>query len=350
MKNLFYVFAFLLLAQTSIMAQDPHSSFIGITPGPYNPAMTGSINDARTRITIHNRHQFGPVLGSSGAYRTYSASVESYTGIDDVCSSCSEDILAFGFHATGDRRGEIPLYRLDANLSIAYRKLLDKDMNHRKFMYLGAKAGFINHSIDFGGLTFNEQFANPNLPPELSGGANSLVPDFGIGLGWSYLSKYRMGKSFEAGASMSHINTPEFSLLEESINNRYGQVINKLFTIHAQARLPIYRDKVAINPSFVFRYQDPHTQLLLGTQMLFALEDGYMLSVGGGCRISKGADQPNGDAAIASLGLLISNQLEVSFHYDAGLTIQQSVPQSLELAIAYRFGKKGCLDAYTSYF
>lgn len=347
-----FLLAFLLPFCISLSAQDPHSSFIGVAPSAYNPALTGVINGARSRIEVNNRQQWGTVVGRRDAFRTYRATAETNICLPSArrCSSCPGDALAFGVQVMSDHRGESPLYRLDANLSIAYRKVLDNNRKGATYLAIGGKAGFIGHRIDFGELTFDEQFDNPSLPPEVTGVASTLVPDYSLGVAFGHYANERLkGISYEAGISMLHLNRPDFSLLEEVADERLGQTINTLYVGHFRASLPL-NNFFALNPSLIYRRQRPHQQLLLATDFMWALKEDYLMTVGAGYRFSSGADQWRGDALVASLGLLLAGQLEISFHFDAGTFVQQAVPQALEARLGYRFGDSACNKVYCPAF
>lgn len=340
----FFLSAFLLLLCASLSAQDPHSSFIGVAPSAYNPALTGLINGARSRVEVNSRHQWGTVTGRSDEFRTYMVNGETNLCLPSPrrCPTCGGDALSLGINVMSDRRGESPLYRLDANLAIAYRKVLNSNSNTTSLLSIGGKAGVISHSINFGDLTFNEQFDNPNLPPEISGTANTFVPDYSVGIAYSRAATKRMeAVSYDFGLSMLHLNRPDFSLLEEVVDERLGQTINTLYAAHFRASFPLNRF-IAFNPSLVFRRQRPHQQLLLATDFMWMLNNNYLMFTGIGYRFSSGADQWRGDAFIANMGLLLGGQLEISFHFDAGTFVQQATPQALELRLGYRFGDSAC--------
>lgn len=332
----------LLLACTSIQAQDPHSSYVGASSGIYNPASAGVVNGARTRIELNSRMQWGSVVGRENQFRTYSFALDSY-----ICLPWYSDVLAIGVYAIEDRRGGLPLKRFDGNIAVAYRKLVDKNSQRNLYLSLGGKLGLIGHRVDYDGLTFDEQFDNPAAAPEITGQASSLVPDYGVGITFSQLSKTRIGLNYEIGLSMLHLNEPDFSLLEQDTDQRLGQQINKLIVGHIQLGLPLNR-VLSFNPSLVYRRQLPHQQLLLTTDFMWEINREHYFSIGAGCRFADGSKQWHADALVTSFGLLFGQQLELSFLLDTGIYVQKSKPQSLEVQLAYRFGNSKCQRVYCS--
>ncbi|MEM9836947.1 MAG: PorP/SprF family type IX secretion system membrane protein [Bacteroidota bacterium] len=321
-----------------LLAQDPHTSFVGVAPSIYNPALTGVINDARTRVAVNSRLQWDPVVGRDDSFRTYNLAVDSY-----VCLPWDGDVLAWGVFATSDRRGASPLYRFDGNLALAYRKRLDENNKRTNYLSLGGKLGVIQHRIDYGNLTFNEQFDNPSLPPEVSGLNTSTVADLSVGVAFSSLSKRRLGQSWEAGFSILHVNRPFFSLIETPVDERLGQFINLHFVGHGSILMPI--NNQALRISLIYRRQAPHEQLLASVDFHFELARDNYLFIGTGYRFSE-VSAFKWDARIFNLGFLLSEQYSITFHYDWGTYVRESVPQSLEASISYRFGSTSCQRVY----
>lgn len=340
MKKMITISYFIYIAFSSIFAQDPHSSFIGISPGSYNPALAGVINHARTRVEFSNRLQWSPVVGARDQFRTMMFSADHY-----FCLDAFDDFFGVGIYAIGDQRGQSPLRRFDANIALSYRKRLSDNSQSATFLSIGGKIGLIGHRIDFGNLTFDEQFDNPDLLPEIVGENSSLVPDYGAGVSYGRFAKKPMNLSYEVGLSLLHLNRPDFSLFEEPSDERLNQLINNLLITHFSMNIPI-NPSVSLNPSIIYRRQLPHQQLLLNTNILLGLNRKNYLSFGAGYRVSSGVDQWNGDALIGSFGLLFNEQFELSCHYEAGTFVQGSIPQSLEARVSYRFGSSKCKRVY----
>ena len=325
----------------SLVAQDPHFSFVASNPLGVNPALTGQINNNNWRLSLSHRQQWANLLGRQGAFRTYSIGFE-----HRLCLPFKGNYLALGLAVVGDERGDLPLQRLDGSLSMAYIKVLDQNSDQIRYLLLGAEAGFITHRLDINDLSFDEQFDNPDLPSEIEGSSTTSVADWGAGVAVSFAPTERGDWGFQLGFAAKHLNRPNWSLLGIDYG-RLGRTINYHFVGHGSFTwMP---KQVGVSVQSIYRVQNPHRQLLSNITFLMKAGGGFAFRLGGGYRSARGFEGLRSDAYVFTAGL-VYDTFQLTFNYDGGTKTLAGGPQSLELMLNYQFGRSACSNVYCPSF
>ncbi|MCC6725710.1 MAG: type IX secretion system membrane protein PorP/SprF, partial [Saprospiraceae bacterium] len=154
MKNKFTATIALLGLSLSLMAQDPQFVQFYASPLQLNPAMTG-VHPGKWRVIANYREQWNSILDSK-PYTSLSASFDAKSRIG------RGDYLAYGVTALRDQAGSSNYLRQTGDFSLAYMKQLDgsRYRQYDQFLIGGASVGFGQHTLDYGGLWFSNQFDN----------------------------------------------------------------------------------------------------------------------------------------------------------------------------------------------
>jgi len=131
-------------------------------------------------------------------------------------------------------------------------------------------------------------------------------------------------KTFWLGFAMSHLNTPNRSLIQEEA------VLPVKTTIHGGVRIPLYwglrkKDRIStVSPSFVYKKQGNFDQLDLGANFMYE-----PVSIGlwyRGIPIQQNVkDNISQDAVVVMLGFLFE-KVEINYSYD--FTVSELGPTS----------------------
>lgn len=184
----------MLLATLSVTAQDPQFSQFYAAPLYLNPAFAGSTQQGRVGMNYRNQW---PAIDAN--FTTISAYADFY--IEDKNSG-------IGALLTRDNVGIVGLQSISFALQYAYQLQITKGLSFRP----GVQVGIVNRSINFGSLTFGDQF-DPNTGDIVKGTAEALntgqskfFPD--ISFGGLFFSKNAW-----LGVAAHHITQPNQSLL-----------------------------------------------------------------------------------------------------------------------------------------
>ena len=187
-KILFNVLIFLFL-NTELRAQDSQFSQFYAAPLYLNPAFTGATQIARAGLNYRNQW---PSLDAS--FVTYSAYFDYFS---------ERYNSGVGILVNRDEEGLAGLNSTSVSLNYAYQIYLTDYIVFRP----GVQISYTNRSIDFGRLTFGNQFNEitgnfeTTLPVGETFGDQTGYADFGFG-GLLYSSH------FWVGAAVNHINQP----------------------------------------------------------------------------------------------------------------------------------------------
>lgn len=186
--------ALMLAASHSVTAQDPQFSQFYAAPLYLNPAFAGSTQQGRVGMNYRNQW---PAIDAN--FTTISAYADFY--IEDKNSGV-------GALLTRDYVGSVGLQSISFALQYAYQLQITKTLSFRP----GVQVGVINRSINFGKLTFGDQF-DPNTGEIVRGTAEALntgqsafIPD--ISFGGLFFSKNAW-----LGVAAHHITNPSQSIL-----------------------------------------------------------------------------------------------------------------------------------------
>jgi len=302
MKKLLMLFTF---CSSVALAQDPEFSQYYAAPLYLNPAFAGTSVDHR--FIANYRNQWPSI---SQAFETYAFSYD---------YNLSQYNSGLGVLVTADKAGSANLKSTQFNFQYAYKVR----MSDKFILSSGLNFGVGSRSIDFNKLVFYQQLdfsQNTDYVPPPPSNLNvdgQTYFDFGGGL-LAYSRKVWLG------FSMSHLNRPNRSLLNEETE------IPVKTSVHGGVRIALYngmfkRERTAsIAPSFVYKQQGNIDQLDLGTYFFYE-----PIVVGlwyRGIPIQQNArDNVSQDAVVVVLGFQLQN-VELSYSYD--VTVSELGPIS----------------------
>ena len=302
-----------------LKAQDPQFSQYYNAPMYLNPGFTGITE--QQRVVVNNRIQW-PSLPQ--AFTTYSASYDIW--VDELRSG-------FGVIATTDKQGSAGWRSTNFGLLYSYKIKINDKLVFSPGLYFGY--GF--NGLDRTKLLFGDQLGfntqGPTGDPDFKRLGNKQYFDFGSG-GVFYT------KTLFFGASFSHMNTPNLSILGSESKLPMKSVI------HGGARIPLYNGprRIArvsyLTPSFIFQKQGTITQLSLGLN--YHIDP---VSIGvwyRGKPYEKIPDSklPNQDAIIFNMGLYMDH-ITIGYSYDFSISqLSTTSGGAHEISLIYEFTAK----------
>jgi type IX secretion system PorP/SprF family membrane protein len=250
-----------------------------------SPANTGLYPDRDYRVGANYRSQWAAV---PVPYRTFSAygDAQLFRGHNEGNSWLGLGAAVFN-DKVGD--GELSLTRTEA--FAAYHVLLGE----RSMVSLGLSAGYSQRSINFGLLTFDQQWDGFSFSSSMASGesgntAITSYADFGSGINYAYFPNENVYVKLSAGAA--HVNQP--------IETFYGQ--ENQIGIRPTANLDVTlrtAESIILNPSFFYSRQRNVQEMTYGSLLLAAVDNSDPANRG---HLILGAFHRWGDAVIAAAG------------------------------------------------
>ncbi|MEO5644316.1 MAG: PorP/SprF family type IX secretion system membrane protein [Bacteroidia bacterium] len=270
----------LVLMMIAVKAQDFHLTHYDAAKIYLNPAMTGMF-DGYYRIHANYRNQWSAVATKpfQSAAIAFDMPIKRY---------------GVGFQIMDNRAGFGNFNVLQINLSGAYDLRMDKNNFHH--VAFGMEAGVIQKSVDFGRLTWDNQYTQAGgggFDVSMPSGENNDIEknyllDITAGALYYYAKETSRINPF-IGFSAFHLNRPKETF--------YGYE-NKLptrFVIHAGARVGI-NPRLQLQPRFLYMWQTNDHEMVVGLQANIFLANSESYLIVGPTFRSK-------DAAIMEVGL-----------------------------------------------
>lgn len=297
-------------------AQDPEFSQYYAAPLYLNPAFAGTTSDHR--FIANYRNQWPNIAkGYVTTALSYDYNIQEYNS-------------GVGIMLTNDQAGTAGMKSTELNFIYSYRMVVA----NKWVIASGLNFGYAFRSIDMNKLVFGDQLQfdskaqTPSDDPALFNLGMSHYFDFDAGM-------LAYNKSFWMGFSVSHINQPNRSLL----NQEAGLPIKT--SIHGGVRIPLTsgpfrREHVAVlSPSFVYKSQGNFDQLDLGAYFLY---DPIVMGLWyRGIPVRQNVkDNISQDAVVVILGFQTS-KFEVMYSYDFTVSELGSISGGThELAMKYK--------------
>ncbi|MBL7901513.1 MAG: PorP/SprF family type IX secretion system membrane protein [Bacteroidia bacterium] len=263
-------------------SQDVHFSQFAETPSSISPALAGVTYN--TRVIANYRSQWSS-LGTQ--YQTIGLSFDQTIKFKKL----RNNYFAVAVNVFQDQAGDAKLTTLNPNLGLSFHQKITRQMK----LSAGLQSGLFYRKIDVSKLQWGEQYNgiryDANLPtgePNIPRGSITSF-DIGGGLNLNYVrsDKFLSAKNavrFDMGVSAYHFNVGKSSFItpDENLNTRFCAYFNGDFNI------PGTRN--AIVPSFLYMYQNPSQEFILGALFKFIIGDPstytgnkkpFALSVGG---------------------------------------------------------------------
>lgn len=331
------IFGLIFTLNPSLEAQDPHFSQFYASPLTLNPALAGS-SPGNYRVAVNYRDQWRGALDNP--LRTFSAAGDLKFYINE--NRKRPDIAAGGFMFFSDQVSDFDLNTNHIALVGAFHKSLDQNFDH--YIGAGIQLGLIQRSINYEDLFFQDQFNSIdgfNLPTsELLPANNFAFLDFAVGLNYSIApNKDRM---YFGGVSYSHFTTPNISFykFDETPNPTLVRE-NALFAkITGYAGMSTRTgERMEVQPRVLFLAQGPHTEVNLGSNFKYKLDDygEKYLHFGPWLRTVNNEAGFGVESIVASIGIELKNIL-FGFSYDhsvGDLITDRKGLNALEISITF---------------
>jgi len=310
-----------LLCTVGATAQDIHFSQFYSAPLTINPALTGSFN-GDYRAGVNYRTQWATV---SVPYRTFDLFGDISFGRDFL----QRNYFSGGLNLIADRAGDGNLSVIKLMASGAYHLILDPAKAHD--LSFGFQAGWVQKSVDYSKLYFDNQWNDSGFDTGLPSGENNTksslgYPDAAAGFSYSFNGSKRF--SAYTGFSVYHILRPRDSFYDQ--DNRLGlrPVANAGFSY-------LITDHLAISPSIYYETQKKAHETLAGGMFRYAMaakDDPYVTS-----NLYVGLYGRFGDALIPVIGYEIRNW-RFMMNYDVNTSDLKSASHgkgAFELSLIY---------------
>lgn len=246
------VIAFVVSASVS-EAQDAHFSQYYMTPLTVNPALTG-VFDGKFRVSNDYRTQW---TGIGSGYKTLHVSAD----LPLAKGMLGSNYFGLGFLLVQDKAGEAGYAKTNMMASLSYVAALDDQGDN--FVSIGFQGGINSQSLDLSKATWDNQWNGDAFDPYINSFESIQLEtfsylDFNAGLMYYYVPDG--ANTFNVGASMSHIGSPNVSFFTLSDAPLYQK-----FTFHSSGEFTLNRDKYAwICPKVFYQQQGPHQEALFG--------------------------------------------------------------------------------------
>lgn len=309
-----------LFVSISASAQDLHFSQYLNTPTLINPALTGAAHVLRASVIYKEQWR-----GVTVPFQTYGASFEMKLKASNwekteqnktKSYKKSFSRLAAGLSFFSDKAGDGNMGTSQVMGSLA--TFIPISANH--VLSAGLQPSFVQRKVDFSKLIFPDQYNGTAYDPNMSNGENPasqsfVYADVAAGLNWSYgYNEKAIGANnslkANAGFAVYHVNRPKQKFLG------YNEQLYRKYVIHGDATIAMASTNVALVPSFVFQFQGPSKEILLGMNTRFTLkEDSKYTGFIKQSAFSIGAAYRNLDAIILNAQMEIG-QYAIGLSYD----------------------------------
>ncbi len=306
------------MSTINLYSQDAHFSQFYASPLVLNPALAGTASGTY-RVAVNYRDQWRSALDNPLKTFSFSGDLNFVVSKDKN----NPDIAGVGFLFYSDRVGNFDLNTNQVAIVGSYHKALDQ--REKKYIGVGFQMGITQKGINYEDLTFQDEFNAIDgftLPSgEILPQNNLAFIDFAVGINYN-ASNSDHSKIF-VGASYAHFNGPDISFYRDSANpdpllDRENILFSKL-TAHLGVS---YRAnyKLDIQPRLLALLQGPHTEINVGTNFKFKLNDRgtKYFHVGPWIRAVNNIDGFGVESVIASVGLELGGMI-LGLSYDHNL-------------------------------
>ena len=335
MRKILIVVA-LVYCFTQLQAQDRLFSQFYASPLSLNPALTGAF-EGKFRVSSIYRDQWRDVMEKP--YATFSSALDLRWRMGRSTAKY-QDHAAVGVMFFTDKAGPLPFGTTQISVSGAYHKALN--VRNTQFLSLGFQAGVAQRNLNFGNITFEDQFngttsySDPTAErfPE----NNFAYGDYSVGLNYVFSPRASRVRIF-AGGAMHHFHRPTVSfyhrtdkdspLPENRLDVRYSGQLS--------AQLPI-APKIMLLPRAIFDKQGDFMKLDAGANFRFNISDYRNIALHLGAYVRPVTDMNNSlrtDAIVGLVGLEFNNVL-IGTSYDYYLGATSSFGRgTFEVSVAY---------------
>ncbi|HKR04210.1 MAG TPA: PorP/SprF family type IX secretion system membrane protein [Bacteroidia bacterium] len=295
-----FVFAFCIshFAFYISSAQDIHFSQFNRSPLNLNPANTGFF-DGDFRISGIHRNQWKSV---TVPYKTFSGSFDMTTPFPNA----DNNLIGAGIVLNSDKAGDSEYGIFEGALSTSLIKNIGGDSVH--FISGGIQLGFVQQSINYAKLTFDNQYNGDSFDPSLANGetfADDKFIYFDLSAGVNWLFRINERVNLGAGLSLFHINKPRLSFMDNGSSK-----LNRKVAFDVKSSIGL-TEKIYLLPAVLYQNQYKYKELDFGSNVKFIVnkKPGKFIALYGGLWMR------SKDAIFPSIGLDY-NELNLGFSYD----------------------------------
>ena len=318
-----------------LRAQDLQFSQYQSAPMHLNPAMAGMMHDLGV-ISVHYRSQWQPVLGSDGAFKTYSFTYENRRKVKKGLL----DFSGYGIGAWRDNAGAIQ--HTQGKLAINYARMMIGDDNVHHYLVGGGDFSLMQRRIDITDRRWVSQYDgsggwDPTRKIETIDYSQRTQFDVSIGLAW--LTTWHKGSYMAVGASIQHLNRADYAVLNSSL---FGNLYTRT-TLHADGEWRLKRS-FGLMPSILFMQQGPSMQITPGAAIRFIFKDDGIdfttFRIGAWWRIVNQLDEGTLNDAVIGFARVDWRNVSFGFSYDfnmSSLKLINPANNAVEMLLSYRF-------------
>lgn len=324
LRNTLRLIAFLLLFVFVLptQAQDVHFSQFYASPLTLNPAMTGFMSNCH-RVSINYRNQYPELY----AYNNFAVSYDAAL----MRGMMRNDFAGAGILFYNDRQGDGSLNNMQIMGSLAYHKGIDPD--GRVLLSVGLQGGWVNKSINFQDLYFENQFNGSDFDTNLPNGEaiqSNQFNYFDLRGGAMLSANISDLIGVYGGASYFHIFKPLESFLGEE------NILDPRLVAHFGADIRPSRN-ISIAPNAIFMTQAAAREIVVGANVGYHFQGSNRSD---GTAIYGGASYRFGDNVIALVGAEF-NHLKIGISYDinvSSLKVASLGQGGVEMSVGYEIG------------
>ncbi len=255
-KIINFIFITCLFTSINGKAQDIHFTQIFNSPATINPALAGFSN-SRLRVFLNHRNQWAAV---SVPFQTYNAALDGQI----IRRKQKGDVLGIGFNAFSDKAGDSKFGTQQISMSLAFIKAMGNA--NRNILGFGVNGAFVQRSLDYTSLYFDNQYNGTFFNPALNSGEQFAVNNytfFDISAGVNWFTNINYDINLSSGISVWHINRPMQSLMNDN-NVKLSTKI--LFSSEAEISLA---KSYTLLPMIFIASQGTYSEILLGTRFKY---------------------------------------------------------------------------------
>lgn len=223
------------LCSLLVQAQDVHFSQWLNQPGSFQPAGTGFF-EGHYRMAVNYRYQwpFGNPQGPF-TYHTQGFNLD----FAFLRKPLKNDWIGAGLSFVNDQAGSGRLSTRFFACNMAYHKGFDKAKKY--ILSLGISAAYVNKSIDFNKLYFNNQWiSGAGFDPGISNSEpikTDRLHQLDLGTGMQLSLRITDDKLLQLGASAQHLNRPSNSFFESGYRLERKYMAHATFTWEGKNRI-----------------------------------------------------------------------------------------------------------------
>jgi len=316
----------LLLSFTVSAQQDIHYSQFYSPQLIINPASAGMLN-GQVRFMGNYRSQWSSI---GTPFTTISGSVDTRLFEGKMKNS----FIGTGITFYNDKAGDSKLTTGNYTFNLSYALEVAENF----YLSLGVQPGFIQKSISYSGLYFENQFNGIGFDQSAASyepTASTSYSTFDIGAGMYGVYRIDDRTSIYAGIAGMHLTSPNISF-SGGTDNLYRK-----FTFHGGAEIGIKNTHLTVLPNTLMKFQGPNKIINFGTDLKYIFqEQSHFTGFVNELSMSLGAYYRVGDAFWGVFQFSWTG-LTLSFSYDmnlSGLSVATNGNGGIEIGLSYRYG------------